>query len=122
MEDIEPSIQLCWYFLVQFWCNGDGKDGNYALDGQSWVDTIERMDRNYPHIHCVHLSRTIRNQEFILIETKWRRRTPIELRVRGGDCIFLEGKSQEMHIVGVCFGMFQSFPGAILVQPAKGFI
>ena len=33
--------------------------------------------------------------------------------MRGG---FLEGKSQEMQLVGVYFRMFQSFPGAIVVQ------
>jgi len=32
------------------------------------------------------------------------------------DCIFLEGKSQEMGLVGVYFRMFQSFPGATPVQ------
>jgi hypothetical protein len=36
-----------------------------------------------------------------------------------GDCIFSEGKSQEMGLVGVYFGMFQAFSGAIPVQPAN---
>ena len=38
------------------------------------------------------------------------------------DCIFLEGKSQEMSLVEVYSSMVQSFPGAIPVQPAKSLI
>jgi len=53
---------------VYFWCNWGGKDGNYALYGQIDVNSIERMDGNFPQGKDFQSSRPIRRQEFILSE------------------------------------------------------
>ena len=47
---------------MQLWCNWDGKDGLCALDGQIVVNSIERMDGNYPHGKDVQSFRPIRSQ------------------------------------------------------------
>ena len=49
-------------FLVQLWCNRHGKDGFCRLNGQSWVDPIERMDGIFPQIQGVQSFLPIRSQ------------------------------------------------------------
>ena len=48
--------------LVQFWCNWGGKDGFCALDGLFLVDSIERVEGNFPHGKDFQSSRPIRSQ------------------------------------------------------------
>jgi len=56
---------------VQLWCNWDGKDGDYALYGQIVVNSIERMDGNFPHGKDVHLPRPIRSQSLYPLSYGW---------------------------------------------------
>ncbi len=58
-------VRLVVYFdadLVQRRCNWGGKDGFSALGGQFLVNSIERMDGNYPHGKDFQSSRPIRSQ------------------------------------------------------------
>jgi len=52
--------------LVQPWCNQGGKDGNYALCVQFCINTIERMDGNFPHGKDFQFSCPIRSQTPVL--------------------------------------------------------
>ena len=73
-------VDLCVY-LVQAWCIYCGKDRKYANNGQITVNSIERMDRIFPHGRGLQLPRTIRSQKFILSSIRranaYRRTNPL---------------------------------------------